>query len=335
MFIETPPTLPDPAPTSGLTDGEFTYEDNGDLLRNVMDYTSYFDLDSPADHGTVAPSALDTNEMRQLVNNIREITGRDLLVNTTSPASSGEGSVRGVSSSDGAPSPDTEEAPASAPAPAPAPALAAGRTKHSTRSTTTVDEPPSIDQRARNTSASAKTVNELKRLAFYTKSSLGGMGHCEEKLNFLVYAYVANNTQMHSRSQREKVRTIPNTFKTIMRLLGAKIWKAASDKEMKSLQDLKVYTLVPRLEGPPGQKVIGSKWVYKVKTNNAHKARLVAKGWNQVPGRDYSGTFAPVCRLQSIRMVLAIAAEMNWEVVQLDVNTAFLYADIEEECSSR
>ena len=76
--------------------------------------------------------------------------------------------------------------------------------------------------------------------------------------------------------------------------------------------------------------MVGSKWVYKVKADNTHKARLVAKGWNQVPGRDCGGTFAPVCRLQSIRMMLAIAAEMNWEVVQLDVKTAFFYANIEE-----
>ena len=105
---ETPPTLPDPAPVSGLTDGKFAYEDNDDLLRDVIDYTSYLDLDTPADHGTVAPSALDTDEMRQLVNNIfGEITGRDdLLVNTTSPASPRGGSNREVSSSDGAPSPD-------------------------------------------------------------------------------------------------------------------------------------------------------------------------------------------------------------------------------------
>ena len=74
IFIETPPTLPDPAPASGLTDGEFTYEDNDDLLRDMMDYTMHLDLDSPADHGTTAPSALDADEMRQLVNNIREIT---------------------------------------------------------------------------------------------------------------------------------------------------------------------------------------------------------------------------------------------------------------------
>ena len=183
IFIETPPTLPDPAPANGLRDDEFTYEDNDDFLRDVMDYTSYLDLDSPADHGTVAHSSLDTNEMRQLVNNIRETTGRDLLVNTTSPASPGGGSDREVSSSDGAPSPDTGNAPS--PAPAPAPASAAGRTKRSTRSTTTVDELSSTNQRVRNTSANAKTVNELKCLALYTKSPLVDMGHCEKRINFL------------------------------------------------------------------------------------------------------------------------------------------------------
>ena len=58
---------------------------------------------------------------------------------------------------------------------------------------------------------------------------------------------------------------------------------------------------------------------------------MVAQGWNQVPGQDCGSTFAPVCIMQSVRIVLAIAAEMDWEARQLDVKTAFLYADIEEE----
>ena len=223
IFTQTPTTLPNPAPTSGLTDGEFKYEDNDDILRDVMDYTSYLDLDSPVDHGTVAHSALDTDEMWKLVNKIREITGRDLLVNTTSPPSPGGGSDREVSSSDGAPSPDTEDTPVPAPAPGPGPA--AGRTKRSTKSTTTVDEPSSTNQRARNTSVNANAVNELKRLTLYTKSPLADMGHCEKRLNFLEYAYVANNNQMHSRSEGKKVKTIPNTFKDAMRLPKAKMWK--------------------------------------------------------------------------------------------------------------
>ena len=58
---------------------------------------------------------------------------------------------------------------------------------------------------------------------------------------------------------------------------------------------------------------------------------MVAQRSNQVPGQDCGSTFAPVCRLQSVQMVLAIAAEINWEARQLDVKTDFLFADIEEE----
>ena len=115
-----------------------------------------------------------------------------------------------------------------------------------------------------------------------------------------------------------------------MKLPEAKLWKEAAQKEIKSLQDLKVYTLVPTSNVPKGQNVIGSKWVFKVKTDNTYKDRLVAQGWNRVHGRDCGGTYAPVRRLQNIRMVLAIAAELNLEVRQLDVKTAFLYTDIEE-----
>ena len=160
------------------------------------------------------------------------------------------------------PSPDTGDAPAPTPTPAPVPDADAGRTKRSTRSTTTVDDPSSTNQRASYTSVKARTVNGLKRLALYTKSPLADMEHCEERLNFFEYAYDANNTQIHSRSEREKVKTIPNTFKEAIRLPEANMWEAASDREMKSLLDLKVYTLVPRSEVPPGQEVIGSKWVY-------------------------------------------------------------------------
>ena len=77
-----------------------------------------------------------------------------------------------------------------------------------------------------------KTVNVLQRLALYIKSPLADMGHCEERLNFLEYVYVANNTQMHSRSEGENIKAIPNTFKEAMKLPEAKTWDAASDKDM-------------------------------------------------------------------------------------------------------
>jgi hypothetical protein len=78
------------------------------------------------------------------------------------------------------------------------------------------------------------------------------------------------------------------------------------------------------------------KWVYKTKYKangevDKHKARLVAKGFAQEYGVDYNETFAPVTRLDTIRMVLAIAAQHNWKVYQMDVKSAFLNEYLEEE----
>ena len=88
-------------------------------------------------------------------------------------------------------------------------------------------------------------------------------------------------------------------------------WKAASDKEVASLKNNNVYTLV--LATIAGHKIVGSRWVYKVKAGKSYSGRVVVLGWGQVPGVDCGGTFAPVCRLQSIRMVLAIAADFDFE----------------------
>ena len=86
---------------------------------------------------------------------------------------------------------------------------------------------------------------------------------------------------------------------------------------------------------PNGRDVIGLKWIYKTKYNedgsiHKHKARLVAKGYLQQPGVDFHETFAPVVRMETIRTFLALAAQMELEVFQLDVKSAFLNGDLEE-----
>ena len=100
---------------------------------------------------------------------------------------------------------------------------------------------------------------------------------------FAEFAYAASNTQLHSHSPPGTV-TVPESYQQAMKLPEAELWKEAAQKEIKSLQDLKVYTLVPISNVPNGQNVIGSKWVFKLKTDNTYKARLVAQGWNQVHG---------------------------------------------------
>ena len=69
----------------------------------------------------------------------------------------------------------------------------------------------------------------------------------------------------------------------------------------------------------------------KRKADNSYKARLVAQGWNQVHGLDCGSTFAPVCRLQSVRIFVAITVEYDLDMDHMDVSTAFLYADIQEK----
>ena len=110
-------------------------------------------------------------------------------------------------------------------------------------------------------------------------------------------------------------------------------WKQATDSEYKSLMDNHTWDLV---ELPSGREPIGSKWVFKVKHRSdgkveRFKARLVAKGYAQKYGIDYDETFSPVVKFSSVRALIAFAIQNDMLLHQMDVVTAFLNGNLEED----
>ncbi|KAH9697228.1 hypothetical protein KPL71_023524 [Citrus sinensis] len=110
-------------------------------------------------------------------------------------------------------------------------------------------------------------------------------------------------------------------------------WIMAMQEELNQFERNNVWELVPK---PEHQSVIGTKWIFRNKMDESgvvvrNKARLVAQGYNQEEGIDFDETFAPVARLEAIRMLLAFACHKDFILFQMDVKSAFLNVYIMEE----
>ncbi|GJW61160.1 putative ribonuclease H-like domain-containing protein [Tanacetum coccineum] len=121
--------------------------------------------------------------------------------------------------------------------------------------------------------------------------------------------------------------------KKISEALQDDSWVQAMQEELLQFKLQQVWVLV---DLPHGMKVIGTKWVYRNKRDERgvvvrNKARLVAQGYTQEEGIDYDEVFAPVARIEAIRLFLAFASFMGFIVYQMDVKSAFLYGTIDEE----
>ena len=117
----------------------------------------------------------------------------------------------------------------------------------------------------------------------------------------------------------------PKTLVTALASSDAMQWRKAWDSEVKSLGDNGTW-VIENL--PEGRTAIGCCWVFKIKEDGRYKARLVAKGYAQEAGVDYHETFAPVANFTTLRMLLALSAENDWEIEGMDLKTAFLHSEL-------
>ena len=146
-------------------------------------------------------------------------------------------------------------------------------------------------------------------------------GHAE----FVAYALSVADTIENSE---------PVTYSEAVASIDSTKWLIAMNEEMESLHKNQTWELVkPRT----GKKIVGCKWVFKKKESASgvedarYKARLVAKGYSQVQGIDFNDVFSPVVKHSSIRVLLALVAMHDLELEQLDVKTAFLHGELEEQ----
>ncbi|KAA0034028.1 Beta-galactosidase [Cucumis melo var. makuwa] len=121
--------------------------------------------------------------------------------------------------------------------------------------------------------------------------------------------------------------------KNIYTALECPEWKNAVMEEMKALEKNRTWEICAP---PKGHKTVGCKWVFSLKykadgTLDRHKTRLVAKGFTQTYGIDYSETFSPVAKLNTVRVLLSVTVNKDWPLYQLDVKNAFLNGDLVEE----
>ncbi|KAG7556871.1 Integrase catalytic core [Arabidopsis suecica] len=123
---------------------------------------------------------------------------------------------------------------------------------------------------------------------------------------------------------------IPQTYEEAIQ---HQVWRDAIAAERQAMEHNHTWE---EGELPRGKKAVTSKWVFTIKYKSngdieRYKARLVARGFTQTYGEDYRDTFAPVAKLHTVRVVLSLATNLEWELWQMDVKNAFLQGELEEE----
>lgn len=137
---------------------------------------------------------------------------------------------------------------------------------------------------------------------------------------------------MHSITESQDLYE-PISYSDVMASPNAHLWKAAIRYKYNSLKVNKTWSIS---QLPPGRTPIKTRWVFKIKpvvqgSSPRYKARLLDKGFSQRHGIDYVETFSPVVKYDTLRVILSSVAVNDREMLQLDVKTAFLYGQLDEE----
>ena len=155
----------------------------------------------------------------------------------------------------------------------------------------------------------------------------------EGKVKYLIANYVSCSGLAPER------RTLVDNMKSVQvptrveEALKDPKWAKAMDEEMLALQKSNTWEVMPL---PKGKRTVGCRWVFTIKYKadgsiDRYKARLVAKGYTQTYGVDYQETFSPVAKMNTVRVLISLAANMDWPLKQFDVKNAFLHGNLEEE----
>ena len=130
-----------------------------------------------------------------------------------------------------------------------------------------------------------------------------------------------------------EIDTEPITYAEAAKDAG---WIAAMEEEIQSLKDQGTWTLIPRDQVPSGSRIMGNKWAFKIKRDSSgvairKKARLVIKGFMQRKGLEFTEVFAPVITHPSIRLLMIMGITNDLVTFQLDVKSAFLYGQVDQD----